>query len=124
MVLAQIEEVADAPLETILQDLHGWPVVDSSWKEDDYPGIEATMGLMRGLNNAPVVVRMLVATDDKNSSHRVIQVIAAAMRVAPSFVKRDDLTIECYIKLSGSTGLYCMFVVSISFRFIKNDVMN
>ena len=74
MFLAQIEVVADAPLEAVLEDLRGWPVVNANWSAHAYLGTEQTMGRMLGLYNSPTLIRMMVATDDKNSSQRVIQV--------------------------------------------------
>ena len=74
-VPGQVENVGDHPLRAVLRGLGGWPVVSSQWDPSNWT-LEATLGLLRGRYNAPVLVRMMVATDDKNSSVHIMQVTA------------------------------------------------
>ena len=76
----QIELVGDAPVRRVLASLGGWPVVEGEWKEEGW-SLELTLGKLRGFYNSPVLVRMMVATDDKNSSVRIVQVVFVCLRV-------------------------------------------
>ena len=58
----------------LLRQLHGWPVVESSWSPRQYPGLERLMGRVRDVYSSSTLLQLLVATDDKNSSRRVLQV--------------------------------------------------
>ena len=74
-ILAEIELIAEAPLAALLRQLHGWPVVESSWSQPrQYPGLERLMGRVRDVYSSSTLLQLLVATDDKNSSRRVLQV--------------------------------------------------
>ena len=46
----------------------------AQWSPTEW-GLEELLGELRGIYNAPVIIGMTVATDDKNSSVRIIQVI-------------------------------------------------
>lgn len=68
-----MEKVGDAPLKDILAKIGGWPVVNESWNGSNW-SLERSMGFIRGNFDAPELFMMMVATDDKNSSVRIIQV--------------------------------------------------
>ena len=74
-VPGQVERVGDLPLKAVLRGLGGWPVVSSQWDQSNWT-LEVALGQLRGRYNAPVLVRMMVATDDKNSSVHIMQVTA------------------------------------------------
>ena len=69
----QIEKVGDDPLVNLLLRVGGWPVVHAQWNRTAQSA-ETLLGSLRGSSMAPVVIGMMVATDDKNSSVRIIQV--------------------------------------------------
>ncbi len=70
-----IESIGDAPLVEVLSDLGGFPVTSSDWESQAHTWqLEPVLGQLRGFYNAPVLIRMMVDIDDKNSSVRIIQV--------------------------------------------------
>ena len=72
-VLAEIETVGEEPLRLLLEQLGGWPVVSRQWREEEW-NLEATIAILRGLYNAPILIDSWVAADDKNSSVHILQV--------------------------------------------------
>jgi hypothetical protein len=69
----EVERVGDEPLINVLSHLGGWPVVSPEFDHSNW-SLEVVLGQLRGNYNAPVLFRVFVDIDDKNSSVRVIQV--------------------------------------------------
>ena len=65
--------MGDEPLLSLLSELGSWPVVSPEFDHSNWT-LEVILGHLRHYN-APVLFRLFVDIDDKNSSVRVIQVI-------------------------------------------------
>lgn len=68
-----LRQRGEKPLLKLLEDLGGWPVLDSDWDESQFDVI-ALMGQLRLFNN-DVLISEWVGPDIKNSDEYVIQVI-------------------------------------------------
>lgn len=78
-LVAQIDSVGETPLRDVLDSLGGWPVVTQGWSEDEW-NFEATVGKLRGLYNAPILIDSWVAADDKNSTVHILQVVITTIQ--------------------------------------------
>lgn len=70
---SRIEAVGDAPLRRVISLLGGWPVVEKSWKGDNFI-IEDVLGLVRANFTSNIILFCSVAADDKNSTSNIIQI--------------------------------------------------
>ena len=74
--VVHIEEIGDEPLRNTLNQHGGWPVMltDSEWTTEETWNVEVAMGGLVANFTKRVLVDIMVTTDDKNSSARVLQV--------------------------------------------------
>ena len=72
---ARVEEVGDAPLRVTLEAHGGWPVIHGdNWTSEATWRVEQVMGSIVASFTRRVLIGIMVTTDDKNSSARVLQV--------------------------------------------------
>ena len=75
-VPGQVEHMANAPLKAVLRGLGGWPVISNDWDRSNWT-LEVVLGHLKGKHKEAVLIQMMVATDDKNSSAHIMQVKVA-----------------------------------------------
>ncbi|XP_046579706.1 neprilysin-like [Haliotis rubra] len=96
----RLEERGADPAVQFLVTLGGWPMINSSWKVDDFD-LEGLLIHLRRYNNAPII-SMSVGTDLKNSSRRILYVDQADFgMLGQKYYQRgrDDVMLLAYEKL-------------------------
>lgn len=73
-----IEELKEAPLVLLLEDLGGWPVTISNWSEENFDWVYQIARLQQYSNN--ILISQWVGPDGKNSSMHIIQVFLTSLQ--------------------------------------------
>ncbi|XP_067658892.1 membrane metallo-endopeptidase-like 1 isoform X2 [Haliotis asinina] len=96
----RLEERGADPAVQFLVTLGGWPMINSSWREDEFD-LEGLLIHLRRYNNAPII-SMSVGTDLKNSSRRILYVDQADFgMLGQKYYQRgrNDVMLLAYEKL-------------------------
>lgn len=98
-----IEAMKERPLADLLEELGGWPVMDSNWTEDDFDWV-SLVAKLRQFNN-DILISQWVGPDGMNSSINIIQLDQAEL----GLMSRDY-----YIQGSQQLEAYGRFMVDIA----------
>jgi membrane metallo-endopeptidase-like protein 1 len=71
---AQIVEVSDTPLLSVIEKLGGWPVTDSAWDQNKVIDLEILLAVIKRNFTLGVLVEEWVGPDDRDSREHIIQV--------------------------------------------------
>ena len=61
------------PVYSLLEELGGWPITGSQWKEEEFDLIDLMVKLR--LYNNKILLDQWVGPDDKNSEVNIVQVL-------------------------------------------------
>ena len=123
-VPGQVENVADAPLKAVLRGLGGWPVMSRHWDHTNWT-LEVVLGHLKGIHNEAVLIQMIVATDDKNSSAHIMQVMVVVVMGSGGSSNYDLSFFRWHFLFSSQETshieLYFLFVLKLSCCLKKSN---
>ena len=67
--------MSDAPLRAVLDELGGWPVLDSTWCPSH--SLEKVIGIIKRNFTVGVLVEEWIGPDDRDSKRHIIQVFSS-----------------------------------------------
>lgn len=74
MISAQIIEVSDKPVLSVIEKLGGWPVTNPTWTQNNAIDLEILLAVIKRNFTLGVLIEEWVGPDDRNSENNIIQV--------------------------------------------------
>ena len=104
----RIERNGLQPLQDMLKNLGGWPVLEENWDETSFSWIDSTYKFRRNGYSTDYLIDFSVVTDSKNSSWRLIDIdqeqvlfIPLIVLFIPLIVLRLSLFVHPYLTLEN-----------------------